>query len=186
MTSSYRRQNKHYWNSGKPTKVSIYWSQQYNAYAIKWMDTFHFKEMTPIISYFRSKPYGDAVYDPDNRIWYFKEQYLADVRAMLAAFGPVTFEINFSEKQENHSFIGSPQVSISSLISEFKILTGEDIKDVEYTQAKKLYRRICMKMHPDIPGNDSTNLSRVNEIWNALERVHYNTKKEPTYNENNI
>lgn len=183
MTSSYKRRNRDFWASNRPTSVGIYWSQQYNAYACKWMDTHHFKEMAPVISYFKSKPYGDCVYDPDGRVWYFKEEYLSDVQAMLNAFGPTIFEINFIEKPINNysNFFSQGEPSVSDYLDKFKQLTNEDLKNLEYSDAKKIYRRICMKMHPDIPGNDATNLSSVNEVWSALERLLYNTKKEPTY-----
>lgn len=186
----YRRRVQYPFNSNTPTSVGIYWSQQYNAYACKWMDTHHFKEMTPIMSYFKSKPYGDCVYDPDNKIWYFKEEYLADVKNMLMAFGPTIFEINFVEKPVNASHNGylsntRPTQTPDQLMEKFKQLSNQDIKNLEYTEAKKIYRRVCMKMHPDYnPGdeNAATRMSSINEVWTELERIFYLTKKEPTYN----
>lgn len=180
MTSSYRR-NTRYWGN-TPTSVGIYWSQQYDAYAIKFMDTYHFKEMSPFISYFKSKPYGDAVYDPDGKIWYFKEQYLSDVRAMLAAFGDTIYEVNFVEKPVGgHSLFASPQISVNDYLNKFKDLTGMDLNGLLYDKAKKVYRQACLKLHPDHnPSVDSSVMSSVNEIWTALEKVLYNTKKEPT------
>jgi len=182
MSSNYRRSNRQYYNDGRPTSVSIYWSRQYDAYALKWMDTKHFKEMQPFIAYFKSKPYGDCVYDPDGKIWYFKEQYLTSIRSMLDAFGPAIFEVNFVEKPVERHLIGTKTISIDAYLMKFHELTGENLKDLDYPAAKKRYRLACLKLHPDHnPNVDPTIMSSVNEIWSELESKHFKVKQEIQY-----
>src|SRR5579859_395832 len=169
MTSSYKRKSYPYRSYG-PTKVNLTWSQQYSAYALKFMDTGHFGEMTPIMNFLKAQPYGEYTYDPDNKIWYFDEKHLKQVRVLIDAFGPSIFETHFQEKPQNQSFT-SKFVSVDTYLDRFKELTGEDIRSLEYNNAKKIYRRICMLYHPDRHPGDSSiaiKMSSINETWTEL------------------
>lgn len=174
--TKYPFQNRNY----GPTPVDIYWSVQYNAYACKWKNTAHFAEMTPIINYFKAQPYGDCIYDPDNKVWYFMEKYLDQVKILLNAFGPTIFTINFQQKPDfTNQFLASKIPSTDDLFLRFEKLTDYRIKDLEYNDAKKIYRKVCLLYHPDRnPGNEEVakKMSDVNEIWTNLETVFYKTR----------
>jgi len=165
------------------TPVSIYWSQKYGAYALKFSNTQHFNEMTPIINFLKSKPYGESTYDPTDKVWYFAEEHLGSVRYLFKAFGTSIFTLSLQEKPTNtgHSYLqGQKVISTDQHFSRFAELTGENIKSLDYLDAKKIYRRFCMRLHPD-KGGDPATMSAVNEIWSDLERVWYKTTKEPEY-----
>lgn len=180
----YRRKNRDYYRSNYPTKVTITWSQQYSAYALKFQDTHHYQEMTPIMNFIKSNPYGEYTYDPDNKIWYFAEKYLQQVRTLIDAFGSSIFELSFTEKPPINNTFTSKVISVDTYLSNFRTITGEDISKLEYDQAKKIYRRVCMKYHPDRnPGDDdiAAKMSSINEIWCKLEEMHYKTRSQQQY-----
>lgn len=164
-----------------PTSVSITWSQQYSAYAIKWTDTRHFQEMSPVINFIKSNPYGEYTYDPDNKVWYIAEKYIKQVITLLEAFGNKIFEVTFTEKPPLNYAISSKTISIESYLQKFRDLTGEDIKNLEYIDAKRIYRRVCLKFHPDRNPEFATTMSSVNEIWSELEKVHFKTRSQQQY-----
>jgi hypothetical protein len=179
--SSYKRQNRSYYRSNYPTKVTISWSQQYSAYALKFCDTHHYQEMTPIMNFIKSNPYGDYTYDPDNKIWYFAEKYLQQVRTLVDAFGSSIFETDFHEKPPlNYSF-SSKTISVETYLQNFRDLTGEDIKNLDYNSAKRIYHRVCMKFHPDRNPDFASTMRSINEIWAELEKLHFKTRSQIVY-----
>lgn len=185
MSSSYKRKDRSYYRSNYPTKVTITWSQQYSAYALKFLDTHHFQEMSPIINFIKSNPYGEYTYDPDNKIWYFAEKYLEQVKALINAFGQSIFDLIFTEKPPlNYSF-STKTISVDTYLNQFKEMTNEDISNIEYSKAKKIYLRFCMKHHPDLnPENKdiaSAIMSKMNEIWTELEKLHFKTRSQQQY-----
>src|SRR5258708_32720897 len=182
--TSYKRTSRPYYRSNKPTSVSITWSQQYSAYAVKWMDTGHFQEMMPVINFMKSKPYGEYTYDSDNKVWYIAEKYIKDVIVLLEAFGDTIFEINFVEKPAYSYVSNTKTISVDTYLDQFKELTNEDIRNLEYRQAKKIYLRFCMKYHPDLNPDKILSplvMSKMNEIWTELERLYFKTSSQITY-----
>ena len=158
--------------------MTISWSQQYSAYALKFLDTHHFQEMTPIISFIKSNPYGEYTYDPDSKIWYFAEKHLNNVKFLIETMGASIFDLHFQEKPPlNYSF-SSKIISIDSYLQQFHTLTGEDISKLDYNTAKKVYRRVCMKFHPDRNPDFASTMSSINEIWAELEKLHFKTRSQ--------
>jgi len=171
----YRRRT----NINYPTQVLLHWSQKANAYSLKWQDTHHWTEMQIFITYLKSLPYGDYEYDPDNKTWFFMEKYLKNIQDMFTALSPTnSFDVDFQEKPTN-TFSGK-FVSIDTYIDKFKQLAGEDIRGLEYDKAKKVYRRTCMRLHPDRGGN-ANDMSSLNEAWLHIEQTHYKVRKETEY-----
>src|SRR5271157_5425346 len=179
--SSYKRNSRPFYRSNYPTKVTIQWSQQYSAYALKFQDTGHFQEMSPIMNFIKSNPYGEYTYDPDNKIWYFAEKYLAQVRTLIDAFGASIFETIFTEKPPlNYSFT-SKTISVDTYLNDFEKLTGYNLRNLEYNDARKIYRKMCMKFHPDISPENASTMSSINEIWTELEKLHFKTRSQQQY-----
>lgn len=175
--SAYKRNSRPYYRQNYPTKITITWSQQYSAYALKFLDTGHYQEMTPIMNFIKSNPYGEYTYDPDNKIWYFHEKYLETVRKIIDAFGSSIFELNFVEKPPlNYSFLAKT-ISVDTYLQRFQDLTGEDIRNLEYIDAKRIYRRVCLRFHPDRNPEFSSTMSSINEIWSELEKLHFKNKE---------
>lgn len=136
--------------------------------------------MTPIMNYIKTAPYGDWQYDPDNKIWYFMEKMLSNVRAMLQVMEDAgIFEVTFVEKPQNQ--INTVKfVSIDTYIDVFNKLTGVDVKGLAFPSAKKAYFRACMKLHPD-KGNDPKDMSDLNVAWDAIKEEHFKQKKDVSY-----
>lgn len=168
------------WRPSGPTQVDLYWSQKYGAYALKWHDTYHWDEMQPFMSYLKSAPYGEYQYDPDEKIWYFMEKYLSNIRAMFDALAPAhVFSVNFVEKpQAQTNFVKF--ISIDTYIGTFNKLTGVDIKNLDFSKAKREYFKACMRLHPD-KGNDPAQMTELNVAWDAIQSEHFKIKKEITY-----
>lgn len=173
----YRRRT----NLNYPTKVLLHWSQKANAYSLKWQDTHHWTEMQIFITYLKSLPYGDYEYDPDNRTWFFMEKYLSNIQAMFDGLKSVgCFDVDFQEKMEGWSFIGNKDIDIGKYLDLFKSITTTDPRVINYDEAKKTYRRACMRLHPD-RGGDAQQMSSLNEAWLHIEQTHYKMKKEVEY-----
>lgn len=178
---SYRRRSNPFFNDSygnNKTKVTIHWSPVSSAYAIKFNDMRHYQLMVPMLNYMKSKPYGEYQYDPENKIWYLMEQHIEDLRVLLDTLKEY-FEVDFVEKQENNSFTPTV-IPVGTYLDRFKSITGHDIKNLPYEDAKKVYRRVAMSNHPDRGGNVDT-MSSINEIWSNLEKNLYNIKKEQSY-----
>jgi hypothetical protein len=179
--TNYKRKSRPFFHSNSPTSVDIIWSQQYGAYAVKWMDTGHFQEMQPVINYMKGKPYGEYTYDPDNKIWYIAEKYIQDVLTLLNAFGDTIFKVNFVEKPLHSNMISAPVISVDTYLNNFHAITGEDISKLEYDKAKRIYRHICMQYHPDKHPEFASKMSSINEIWTILEIEHFKTRSRVSY-----
>jgi DnaJ domain len=169
------------WQYSNPTKVQLHWSNKSSAYSLKFLDTSHWTEMQIFITLLNSYPYGDREYDPDNKIWYFMEKYLPEIQALFELLSPQkVFDVDFIEKPTGQAFVGT-FVSNDTFFKTFNSLTGQDIKGLDYTEAKKVYRRVCLLFHPDRHKGDleiSKKMSSINEAWNMLEQNFYKTRKE--------
>lgn len=180
--SRYKRNS--IWSSGyssttkSTTKVDLYWSSKSGAYALKFNDTKHWNEMQVFISYIKTQPTNERDYDPVNKVWYFIEKHLPQIQEMFKLL-PNIFEVDFVEKpvgQANiHTF-----VPVDTYLDKFKTLTGEDLKGKEYNDAKKVYRKLCLKYHPDIVHNNEP-MSSINQLWTELEKVYFLKTKEMEY-----
>ena len=172
------------YNSNQPTKVCIYWSQKASAYSIKFMDTHHWDEMQIFLQYLRNIPYGERDYDPDNKVWYLTDKHLVGFKQMLEMI-PQHFTVDFQEKQAQ-AFQGS-FIPIDIWLDKFKDLTGQNLRTLEFSEGKKVYRRVCRELHPDLhrDKDDVINyhqlMSEVNECWSNIERDFYKQRKEPEY-----
>jgi hypothetical protein len=178
---AYRRQRNIYdggYYSAIPTTVNIYWSTKSSAYAIKFEDTHHWNEMQIFIKYLNSIPYGERDYDAENKIWYLMEQHIVGFKKMMEMI-PEHFKINFTEKPANEQFKGK-FVSVDTYLDRFKNISGFDIRNQDYLDAKKVYRRCALANHPD-RGGDAKKMSELNEAWTEIERLHFNIKKETDY-----
>lgn len=179
--STYRRPYRYNRPSG-PTPVTLAWSQKSSAYSLKFQDTNHWNEMQPFIAYLKTIPYGERDYDPENKIWYFVEKYLSNIRAMLDPMEQAgIFTVTFHEKPANQTSFAK-FVPLDLYIDKFKNISGVDIKQMDYATAKKAYRRACMQNHPD-RGGDPAKMADLNESWMHIEESHFNIKKDIEYSQ---
>lgn len=168
---AYRRRYDPDWKSKQgPTRVTIHWSESAGAYAIKWHDTNHWDQMTICRNYIMNFPYGEREYDGDTKTWYLIEKHTAGLKTMIE-LTPQWFTLDYIEKP-----IGVQTVKFIPMdvhLDNFKTLTGFDIRNQEYKDAKKVYFRACMKLHPDINQGDATQMTELNVAWAAIEKEHY-------------
>ena len=164
--------------SNTSTKVSIDWSNKSGAYAIKFHDTYHWDQMQVFLSYIKNFPMGERDYDPVGKIWYLIEQHIGGFIEMLKLV-PQYFEYEFNAKPVGQTNVAK-FVPTEVYLERFLKLSGENIKDLKYDEAKKIYRRVCLKNHPD-RGGDPAVMSSINEAWSDLEMHYFNAKKETEY-----
>lgn len=182
---AYRRPWKPYSNQNQqsrsdPTPVDIYWSQKASAYALKFQNTYHWNEMQPFMSYLKAQPYGEWEYDPQDKTWFFIEKHLPKIQEMFDVLKPVNaFNVTFTQKPEGQTN-AAVLVPIEVYLEKFKNISGQDIKNLDHIQAKKIYRKACLQNHPD-HGGDSAIMASLNEAWVQIESKHYNIKKEIEY-----
>lgn len=165
--------------SGRLTILNIDWSTKALAYSIKFMDTYHWNEMQPLMAFMKSVPYGEYTYDGDNKIWYLVEKHIEKLLE-LARMLSTAFEVKFTEKQTQGIRNTEEAVPAAVLMDRFYNLTGLDIKSLEYSEAKKIYHRAVMIHHPDKGGNAGV-MSEINVLWTNLEKQHFCTRKEAEY-----
>lgn len=162
-----------------PTKVSFTWNQLVGIYDLKFHDTNNWDDIQAVISFLKTIPYGERDYDSVTKVWGIKEPYFAQIKMLLEHVR--NFEVTIVEKPENVNtggFLGLDSTPIDKYIKTYEEVTGVKLSD--YDDAKKSYRRACLRLHPDRnPDNETVaeQMSRLNEAWSQLE-VRYFKMKE--------
>jgi hypothetical protein len=171
------------------TRVSVHWSAKSSAYSVLFSDKKHWNEMQVLINFIKGLNVGEKDCQMDDSsgkkiwTWYFAEQHLDAFKALVDSFAVndvnSTFDWDFTGKpsgQTNQSVFIPNDV----YLNRFRDLTGQDIKDKEFREAKKIYHRWLMVNHPD-KGGDHNTVRDVNECWSNLEVKYFNAKKETEY-----
>ena len=194
---TYGRRSHWYNNDTYDTKttVFIHWSIKAEAYSIKFRGgnwKTNFPLMQPMFSYIKSLPSTKWLYNPEEKVWYLASEYIDKLKVLIEC-APDNFEIDFVEKlPEGSTFDGKKYVPPSTYFDIFRTLTAIDISQMPYDEAKKVYRKMCLKYHPDVyrptngdnggNGNDVNPMSSINECWTNLEISFYKQRKEQEYN----
>lgn len=168
------------YNRNSATKVDLHWSQKAGAYSLHFHNMYHFNESRVFMNTIKTLPWGEYEYDDTTKTWFFHEKILGQIQALFSAIESTNiFDVDFIPKPDNQAF-QTTFVSIDTYLDKFKQYSGEDIRGMDYNAAKKLYRRTCMKMHPD-RGGDTALMSDMNEAWLHIEETHFKIKKEVQY-----
>jgi hypothetical protein len=183
---SYKRRSvwQDSFGSSHITSVYVHWSQKSSAYMITYSDAKNFNEMMILNGYIKNQPQGEKDVQMDDSsgkkvwTWYLHEKHIIAFNEMVKAM-PNHFKLDFIEKPTGQTNM-SMFIPVDVYLTKFKNIVGEDIKDIEYDKAKKVYRRWIMKNHPDV-GGDSKIASEINTCWTELERIYFKTKKETEY-----
>jgi hypothetical protein len=120
-------------------------------------------------------PSGERSYDPQTKHWYVKEQYGEMIRSLCTtAFG--VHAVSFTSKtvaeqatQQQRQW--QPPVQTAGTTTESAVL--EFFSLLQYDDAKLVYRKCAMTLHPDKQGGDASKMVRLNELWQRLEKEYY-------------
>jgi hypothetical protein len=184
---SYRRRSNwqnSYSSYSSITRVSVHWSAKSSAYSVNFSDTKHWNEMQVLIGFIKGLNVGekDVLCDESSGkkvwTWYFIEKYVDAFNEMVKLM-PTIFELDFMSKPTGQTNMAQ-FIPVDVYLSRFLELTGQDIKDKDYNDAKRIYRQWQRKNHPDV-GGDKDIASSVNECWSALELNYFKSRKEVEY-----
>jgi hypothetical protein len=178
---AYRRQwHASSWQSNKPVIVTLSWNSLVGAYDLKFDQIYgdeKWGKVKGIIAWLKKTvPYGERDYDDVTKVWTVHEKYFTVLRDIINAMG-AEFTVTIVEKP-----IGGPAIKFTPLDTYFKIFeysSGVDISsypESEFNQAKKIYFRTVMKLHPD-KGGDPVEMSNFNIAWDAIKERHFKIKR---------
>src|SRR5258708_38754139 len=156
-------------------KCRIWWVAQADAYAVV---SGYNKDVVAALK--TIIPSGDRDFDPNSKTWYVKEAYGEAIRKIAeSAFGigSVSFTSKtVAEQAAKSTAYSRPNASNSYLTPQSG--TTEDALDafmnlVPSDGAKQAYRLASQTLHPDKPTGDHTKMSKLNELWQRVEKEFY-------------
>lgn len=157
-------------------KARIWWDATLDSYVVS--TTYSAKLVDSLKQFI---PSGSRDFDPATKFWYIKEQYGDFVRQISeSAFG--VGSVSFTSKNVTQqaasqpgqqAYSGSrPAVASSSPFStEDTIIAFMNL--VPYEAAKKCYLVASASLHPDKPTGDAQKMSRLNQLWERIEKEFY-------------
>lgn len=124
-------------------------------------------------------PSGDRNYDPQTKFWYVKEGYGSFIRQLAEnAFGMSS--VSFTSKdvaQQARSFHQQRSSTQGSLLTPGTGSTEDAIVAffnlLPYDAAKRAYLIAAQTYHPDKPSGDGQKMSKLNELWDRIEKEFY-------------
>jgi hypothetical protein len=155
-----------------PIKARIWWDNSLDSYIVS--SSYSSKLVDSLKQFI---PSGSRDFDPTTKFWYIKEQYGEFVRQVAeTAFGvgSVSFTSkNVTGQSQNgqQAYSGRPVVPTNLSSTESVIAAFFDL--LPYEAAKKAYIVASATLHPDKPSGDGQKMSRLNELWQRLEKEFY-------------
>ena len=150
---AYRRS----WHQSRTVNVTLSWNTLVGAYDLKFDHVYgdeNWGKLKAILSWIKMTiPYGERDYDEVSKIWTIHEKYFTQLRDVLNNIGS-EFNVTCVERP-----IGGPAISFVPLTTYFDIFknaSGTDISkytESEFNQAKKIYFKTSMRIHPDKGGD---------------------------------
>lgn len=170
---------KKYQNDGRRTKVQLYWSSLTNAYSLKFENTYKWTQMQGVLTWIKQTiPGQEREYDPELKTWFLHEKHITQLKQLLELLS-ADFELDFIAKPEGQQSF-EKFVPLDTYLETFNKITGQDINSLSVDEAKRVYRRTCMLLHPDKnPGRPdiSNRIYDLNEAWSQLQIKHFKTKE---------
>jgi hypothetical protein len=151
-----------------PIKARIWWDSNLNCYTVS--SSFSAKLVDSLKQFI---PSGARDFDPQTKFWHVGEQYGEFVKQVAeSAFGvgSVSFTSkNVTQQAGSHqAYTGRPVVASNDTTTEGALLAFMNL--LPYDAAKKAYIVASATLHPDKPGGDGQKMSRLNELWQRLEK----------------
>jgi len=177
------QQNPYSWSGGQQTnmaiKCRIWWDSALNSYVLSGAYNSRLVEGLKA-----TIPSGSRDHDPATKFWYFQEQYGEFVRQMAeAAFGVgsvsftsrnVTQQAGSQQGQQAYQAGSRPTTPASlngSGTTEDAIIAFMNL--VPYEAAKRCYLGASATLHPDKPTGDPQKMSKLNQLWERIEKEFY-------------
>jgi hypothetical protein len=151
-----------------PIKCRIWWDSNLDAYTVS--SSFNTKLVESLKQFI---PSGARDFDPQTKFWHVKEQYGEFVRQVAETalgVGSVSFTSkNVSQQASSQqAYSGRPIVSTNDTTTEGAIVSFFNL--LPYDAAKKAYITASATLHPDKPTGDGVKMSKLNELWQRLEK----------------
>ncbi len=155
-------------------KCRIWWDQSIDAYTVS---SSYSQKLVDSLKQFI--PSGSRDFDSQTKFWHIKEQYGEFVRQVAeASFG--VGSVSFTSKNVTvqsatgqagqQAWTGQRSVAVSngSGTTEDAIIAFFNL--VPYDAAKRCFLLAANTLHPDKPGGDGQKMTRLNELWQRLEK----------------
>lgn len=115
-------------------------------------------------------PSGDRMWDQQTKFWHFSEQYGEMVRKLCeSSLGAGT--VSFTSKQVSQQYSQAQQrASLSPNAQTLDTCINEFFMLLTYDAARKAYLVSAQALHPDKQGGDGQKMTRLNELWQRLEK----------------
>jgi hypothetical protein len=176
---SYRRRTYIDNRADRRTKVQLYWNNLSNAYSLKFSDTHKWTQMQGVLTWIKQTiVWTEREYDDSIRTWFIHEKHIPKLKELLELLD-ADFDLDFIEKPQAQSSFGK-FIPTEVYLKTFNSITQSDISQMSAEEAKKVYRKTCMLLHPDKnPGHPevSARMSELNEAWAEIQIKHFKTKE---------
>lgn len=137
-------------------------------------------------SYIVSSPYAESFvnglkgvipddqrsWNPVAKLWYLTERYgpmLKTLADSVFGVGNVTFysrqDVESRAQSQTRQLVAADPTNVHKAIVEFFGL-------IPYDDAKSLYRKLCLTLHPD-KGGDTAEAATLNASWATIEKEYY-------------
>lgn len=181
----YNQRRRHLYDdyTGNKTKVSFTWNALIGAYDLKFQDTKNWSDIQGVITFVKGTiPAHERDYDSVTKVWGIPEQYFENISLLLKGINK--FDVNIIEKPKG-STSQATFVPVSKFITTFESLTEAKLQEsngnwIKYDEAKRIYRRACLSLHPDRNPNDfsmASKMSQLNQAWTELEIRHFKVRE---------
>lgn len=173
-----------YVDYNRPCAVTLSWNSLVGAYDLKFDQISggeKWGKVKGIIAWIKQTiPYGERDYDDVTHVWTIHEKYFTLLRDVIQAIGP-EFTITVVEKP-----LGGPSVKFTPLDTYFTIFkeaSGVDITSYpedQFGQAKKIYFKTAMRLHPDRNNGSEAaaqQMSEFNVAWEVIKERHFKIQR---------
>lgn len=157
-----------------PVKARIWWDTSLDSYVVS---SSYSQKLVDSLKQFI--PTGSREFDPTTKFWYIKEQYGEFVRQIAeAAFGVGSVSFTSKNVAQQSTTQQTYSRGTSSTLSASNTSSTEDcliafMNLVPYEAAKKSYLLASAVLHPDKPSGDAQKMSKLNELWQRIEKEFY-------------
>jgi len=149
------------------------------AYSLKFENTFKWDQMQGVLIWIKQTiPSQEREYDPETKTWYIHEKYVDKLKELIELMHN-DFDLEFVSKPDNQTYTAH-FVPTETYLEIFKKISGIDISKLDISEAKKIYRRTSMYLHPDKNPDRpdiSARMYELNEAWDQLQIKHFKTKE---------
>lgn len=153
------------------TQCQIYWDKDVQAYRMKmkWSP----QRGPQIVDFLKKQiPSSERMWDEQSKIWTFTEKYFDGVQKFAKLlFG--TTEVVVLTRTQVEAASQSYSAPTARTATPLELELAEFMRLLPFEAAQSAYRRAAAMLHPD-KGGSMDKMSRLNVLWNRLEKEVYN------------